>query len=201
MYFFVQLCTFFSARVHLMSMNQNNWKSGASCERTRAAFDACAEVLSGVARRKLWAQASKMKYMRKYIFFLFVLPVWQLALNTSPTFFPFLLLPFLIPIHFRHFLPYRQSYPPPWECDHSHSLLCGIAFARGHRETAENLCRYSRPFNRVCPQSNSLWKMTSRSAFRCAGRGPAVTHPSTNPAKSFFFFFLNMFIFFIQVWY
>ena len=30
-----------------------------------------------------------------------------------------------------HFLPYRQSYPPPpWECDRSHSLLCCIAFAR-----------------------------------------------------------------------
>ena len=81
------------------------------------------------------------------------------------------------------FLPYRQSYPP-WECDRSHSLLCCMAFARGHRETAENLCRYSRPFNRVCPQSNSLWKMTSRSAFRCAGRGPAVTYPSTDPAES-----------------
>ena len=36
----------------------------------------------------------------------------------------------------------------------------------------------------ICPQSSSLWKMTSRSAFRCAGRGPAVTHPSTDPAKS-----------------
>ena len=82
-----------------------------------------------------------------------------------------------------HFLLYRQSYHP-WECDRSHSLLCCIAFARGHRETAENLCRYSRPFNRVCPQSNSLWEMTSRSAFRSAGRGPAVIHPSTDPAKS-----------------
>ena len=81
------------------------------------------------------------------------------------------------------FLPYRQSYPP-WECDRSHYLLRCIAFARGHRETVENLCRYSRPFNRVCPQSNSLWKMTSRSAFRCAGRRPAVTHPSADPAKS-----------------
>ena len=26
--------------------------------------------------------------------------------------------------------------------------------------------------------------MTSRSAFRCAGRGPAVTHPRIDPAKS-----------------
>ena len=90
--------------------------------------------------------------------------------------------PFLSPVTC-HFLLYRQSYPP-WECDRSHSLQCCIAFARGHRETAENLCRYSWPFNRVCPQSNSLWKMTSRSAFRCADRGPAVTYPSTDPAKS-----------------
>ena len=29
-----------------------------------------------------------------------------------------------------------------------------------------------------------LWETTSRSAFRCAGRGPAVTHLSTDPAKS-----------------
>ena len=42
---------------------------------------------------------------------------------------------------------------PPWECDRSHSLLCCIVFARGHRETAENLCRHGRPFNRVYPQS------------------------------------------------
>ena len=77
-----------------------------------------------------------------------------------PHLFPhFLRRPFLIPCHF---LLYRQSYPPPppppWEYDRSHSLLCCIAFARGRRETAENLCRYSQPFNRVCPQSNSLWK-------------------------------------------
>ena len=101
--------------------------------------------------------------------------------HTYPPFFsPFLRRPFLIPCHF---LLYHQSYPP-WECDRSHSLLCCIAFARGHRKTAENLCRYSRPFNRVCPQSNSLWKMTSRLAFRCAGRGPPVTHPSTDQVKS-----------------
>ena len=37
--------------------------------------------------------------------------------------------------------------------------------------------RYSRPFNRVCPQSISLWKRTSRSVFRCAGRGSGG-HPS-----------------------
>ena len=45
----------------------------------------------------------------------------------------------------------------------SHFLLCCIAFARGHRKTAENLCRYSQPFHRVCPQSTVSGKMTSRS--------------------------------------
>ena len=28
---------------------------------------------------------------------------------------------------------------PPWECDSNHSLLCCIAFAREHGETAKNL--------------------------------------------------------------
>ena len=104
----------------------------------------------------------------------------NLPYTYPPPFSPFFCLPLLIPCHF---LLYRQNYRP-WECDRSHFLLCCIAFARGHRETAENLCRYSRPFNRVCPQSNSLWKITSRSAFQCAGHGPTVTHPSTDPAQS-----------------
>ena len=65
------------------------------------------------------------------------------------------------------------------------SPLCCIAFAQGHRVTAENLCRYSRRFNRVCPQSIVSEKMISYSAFRCTGRGPAVTHPSTDSAPSF----------------
>ena len=118
------------------------------------------------------SRIQKESHLYKVFFFYSCFPpVWQLALYISPTFFPFSPPPFL----------YRQSYPP-WECDRSHSLLCCVAFARGHWETAEDPCRYIRPFNRVCPQSNSLWKMTSCSAFRCAGRGPAVTHPSTDPA-------------------
>ena len=86
----------------------------------------------------------------------------------------------------RHPFPSLSSCQrsPPWECDRSHSLLCCIAFARGHRETAENLCRYSRPFHRVCPQSTVTEKMSSRSAFGYAGCGPAVTHPSTVPTPS-----------------
>ena len=66
----------------------------------------------------------------------------------------------------------------------AHSLLCCIAFARGHRKTTENLCRYRQPFNRVCSKSTVSEKMTPRSAFRCIGRGPAVTHLSTEPAPS-----------------
>ena len=47
------------------------------------------------------------------LFFLFVFPpVWQLDFNISPTFFSFLLLPFLTLCHFHRFLPHRRSYPP-----------------------------------------------------------------------------------------
>ena len=95
-----------------------------------------------------------------YFFLFLVPPVWQLALYISPPIFPSLRLAFLIPCYFLLY--------PPWECDRSHSLLCCIAFARGHRETAENLCRYRRPFKRN----------------PCAGRGLTVTHPCTDPAKS-----------------
>ena len=64
------------------------------------------------------------------------------------------------------------------------SYICCIWFVRGHRETAENMCWYSRPFNRVCPESTVSEKITFRSVFRCAGRGLAVNHPSTDPAAS-----------------
>ena len=94
---------------------------------------------------------------------------------------------------FPPFLPFPLSViffppeipPPPWECDHSHSVLCCIAFARGHRKTAEHLCRRSRLFHRVCPRSTVFEKMTFRSAFRYAGRGLAVTHPSTDQVPSY----------------
>ena len=58
----------------------------------------------------LWGREGVIVF-QKIIFFLFVFPpVWLLALYISPTFF--LRLPVLIPCHF---LPYRQSYPPPLE--------------------------------------------------------------------------------------
>ena len=83
-------------------------------------------------------------------------------------FFPF-------PLSFTFFSSQRS---PPWECDCKHSLLCCIAFAQGHMKTAEKLCRYSRPFHRVCPQSKVSEKMTSRSVFRYAGGHPSKYWPS-----------------------
>ena len=92
--------------------------------------------------------------------------------------------PFLLSSSFGFLSLSSRQRSPPWECDRSHSLPCCIAFARGHRKTAENLYRYSRPLNRVCPQSTVSEKMTFRSAFQYAGCGPEVTHPSTDPAPS-----------------
>ena len=51
---------------------------------------------------------------------------------------------------------------------------------RAQEFLAENLCRYSWPFHRVCPQSTVSERMTSRSAFPYASRAPAVTHLSTD---------------------
>ena len=97
--------------------------------------------------------------------------------------YPFFLSSFLPVSAFFNFFPARGPPPlPPWECDRSHSLLRCIAFAWGHRKTAENLCRYSRPFHSVCPQSTISEKMACSSAFRNAGRRPGVTHPSTDLA-------------------
>ena len=99
----------------------------------------------------------------------------DIAFYISPPLFP----PFL------RLRPARNSTPPPlpsWESDCSHSLLYCIAFARGHWKIAENLCRYSRPLYIVRSHSTVSENMTSGSAFRCAHRGPTVTHPSTDPA-------------------
>ena len=92
---------------------------------------------------------------------------------SRPSYSPFFLSFFFLfcPFLFTLFPP----EVPPWECVRSHSLLCCIEFAREHNETAKNLCRYNRPFNRGCPQSTVSEKMTSRSVFRCAGREPTIT--------------------------
>ena len=106
---------------------------------------------------------SKFKRTWRCIFYSCFHLYGNLPLTYPPPFPLFSFFPFLSPVTSATsfptaratFLPYRQSYPP-WKCDRIHSLLCCIAFAQGHRETAENLCRYSLPLNRVCPQSNSL---------------------------------------------
>ena len=70
----------------------------------------------------------------------------------SPTFFLFSSPSLSYPLSLPSLLPEL----PPWECHRSHSLLCCIAFARGHRETAENLCRYSRPSEKLLDLGDCL---------------------------------------------
>ena len=78
---------------------------------------------------------------------------------------------FLLSSRFPFLSPSSHQRSLPWKCDHSHSLLCCIAFAREHRKTVENLCRYSRQFHRVCPQFTVSKKINK-------------WHPSTDPAPS-----------------
>ena len=88
-----------------------------------------------------------------------------------PLFFPFPPPSLPYPLSLLPSLP--PELPPMRMWDRSHSLLCCIAFARGHRETAENLYRYSRPFNRVCPQSNTVsekWPPAQRFDAQVADR-------------------------------
>ena len=64
------------------------------------------------------------------------------------------------------FLTARVIPPPPHKnVTRSHSPLCCITLARGHRETAKTCADIVGYFNSVCPQCNSIRKMTSRSAF------------------------------------
>ena len=118
----------------------------------------------------------------KMYFFSFIIgsTCTAVAFYASPP--PFPLSSFLPVSLFFHFLPARG--PPLRMLPQPFSSICCIAFARRHRKTVENLCRYSQPFHRVCPQSTVSEKMTSCSTFQYAGRGPAVTHPSTDPAPS-----------------
>ena len=106
------------------------------------------------------------------IFFSFVVPPVRLfiAFYIFPPPFP---LSFFLPVFpFIHGLPARG--PPPLENVTAAILSYTISHSHeGHGKTAENLCRCSRTFHRFCPQSTVSEKMTSRSAFQYAGRGPS----------------------------
>ena len=56
--------------------------------------------------------------------------------------------PFILFIPVPLLLRIRQKFPP-CEYDHSHCFLCCIAFTSRYIDIVENLCRYSRPFNKV----------------------------------------------------
>ena len=102
-------------------------------------------------------------------------------LPVPPLFSPFL--------NFARF-PFFSVFPdrdPPLE--HVTAAILSYAFARGNSKIAEKLCRYSRLFHRIRPQSTVSEKMTYHSSFRYAGRGPAITHLSSDSGPSFFFFF------------
>ena len=73
---------------------------------------------------------------------------------------PTLFSPFFPSLSFIPFLPETPPPSPPafWERGHNYYLVCFIAFARGHREIAENQ-----------PPIYSLWKITFHSEFCCAG--------------------------------
>ena len=127
----------------------------------------------GHVRSRTWV--GEYIFFRVSIKFLFFFYLWFHLYRYCLVYIPTLLFPFLPSSLFLFFsLRFRQSPLPPWEFDCSYSLLCYIAFARGHMETAENLT------DSVLSLQVSE-KMTSRSALRCAGRGPALTHPSTDP--------------------
>ena len=91
------------------------------------------------------------------------------------SFFPFLSLSF------------RQSPPPPLENVTSTILSYAVSHLHDGRGKLQKICADTVcPFNRIHTtvsvygrQSTVSEKMTSRSAFWCAGRGPTVTHPST----------------------
>ena len=121
---------------------------------------------------------------KKYAVFFFFYSCFHLYGNLPytypPPFSPFLRRPFLIPCHF---LPYRQSYPL-WECDRS---LFSYAVSRLREGTGKLQKTCADTVGHLTESVSNLTvseKITSRSAIRYARRGLAVTHPSTDLAKS-----------------
>ena len=125
-------------------------------------------------------------------FFLFVIPpVWQLAFNIYRTFFPFSLSSLSYPLSLPP-LPSPPPEPPSFltarVTPHENVTAAILSYAVSHlhegtgklRKTCADTVGHLTESVPSLPVSE---KMTSRSAFRCAGRGPAVTHPSTDPAE------------------
>ena len=85
-----------------------------------------------------------------------------------------------------YLIPIFIFFPPkPHSPENVTTAILSYAVWHLHEGTGKirKTCgRYSRLFNRVCPQCTVPEKTSSRSAFRCAGRGPAVTHSSTDSA-------------------
>ena len=120
-----------------------------------------------------------------FIFFYTWLHLYGYCILHIPTpaspFFPFSLSS-RFPFHY--FLPTRAPPPPP-----ENVIAAIISYAVSHlhegtwklRKTYADTVGYLQSLSPVY----SLWKKNSRSAFRYAGRGPAVAHRSTDPAPSY----------------
>ena len=81
--------------------------------------------------------------------FLFIFPpVWRFTFLHPYPLFPFP--PFFFSLSFISFQPVVSPLRMTMKMQPFSPMLYCIAFARGHKETAENLCRYSWPFNRLC---------------------------------------------------
>ena len=93
--------------------------------------------------------------------------------------------PFLLSSSFPFFsLSSRQSPPPPLENVTAAILSYAVSYlhegtGKLRKTSADTVGHFTES-----PPVYSLRKSDLRSAFRYAGRGPAVTHPSTDPAPS-----------------
>ena len=109
-----------------------------------------------------------------FLYFLFVVPPVRLL----PFTYPHLRFPFSFFLSVSRFLPGRG---PPLE--NVTATILSYAVSNLHEGTGK-LRKTCADSISVCPQSTVSGKMTSRSAFRSAGRGLTVTHQSTDPARS-----------------
>ena len=78
---------------------------------------------------------------------------------------------------FFRFLPTRDS---PLKNVTAAILSCVVLYL--HEGTGKLRKTWANTVDRLT--ESGAWKMTTSSSFRCAGHGPTVTHPSTDPARS-----------------